>query len=155
MVNLISESEEPNQLIADFLETVDTWMPFIPRQDLWRLASNMSSKGEDILLLACIQLMMEPLHDGEAVHKKYLAVKAAFMNAEIGGGLTIRSLQALLLVLFYEYGNALFPSAYMTIGACIRYARALGIETSSDESRGWIENETRRRLWWTIYVMER
>lgn len=110
-----------------------------------------------MLLLACIRLVTEPLPEGDRANKQYLAVKMTFLNTEINGVLSVRLLQALLLLLLYEYGHGIYPCAYMTLGACTRYLAALRIETGpcSVTPSGWIDIESRRRLWWSVYVMER
>lgn len=149
----------PRQYVDEFFNVADTWISFIPEKEL---RSGFSSEfnnlnGEEMLLLACIRLVTEPLPGGDPATKQYLAVKMTFLNTEIYGVLSVRLLQSLLLLLLYEYGHGIYPGAYMTLGACTRYLAALRIETGpcSVESSGWIDIELRRRLWWSVYVMER
>lgn len=149
----------PRQYVDEFFNFADTWISFIPEKEL---RSGFSSefnklKGEEMLLLACIRLVTEPLPQGDPANKQYLAVKMTFLNTEIDGVLSVCLLQALLLILLYEYGHGIYPSAYMTLGACTRYLAALRIETGpcSVAPSDWIDIESRRRLWWSVYVMER
>ncbi|KAJ5612048.1 hypothetical protein N7510_005242 [Penicillium lagena] len=150
---------ERQQWISDFIKIIDPWMPFIPLSELHTELLNESSqlKGEDVLLLACIKLNTEPLPGRQPVNKQYLAVKATFLNAEIYGTLSIRLLQASLLLLLYEYGHGIYPSAYTTLGGCARYLGALDIEPDLERNyaSNWMDGEQRRRLWWFVYVMER
>ncbi|CAL5869007.1 uncharacterized protein PFLUO_LOCUS3235 [Penicillium psychrofluorescens] len=142
--------------ISDFIKIVDPWMPYIPISELHTRLLNESKqlKGEDILLLACIKLNTEPCPEGQPVNKQYLAVKSTFVSAEIYGTLSIRLLQASLLLLLYEHGHGIYPSAYTTLGVCARYLGALDIETGP-YAGDWMDGEQRRRLWWVVYVMER
>lgn len=136
---------ERQQWISDFIHIVDPWMPFIPISELRTrlLSESRQLKREDILLLACIKLKTEPLSEGQPVNKQYLAVKSRFISAEIYSTLSIRPLQASLLLLLYEQKHGVYPSAYKTIGGCARYLGALDIETGSYPS-GWIDGEQRR-----------
>ncbi|KAJ5238517.1 fungal-specific transcription factor domain-containing protein [Penicillium chermesinum] len=151
--------EERRWLIAEFIRTVDPWVPFIPLQELQTrlLGEKGQMAGEDVLLLACIRLNTEPVPGGQPVNRAYLAVKSNFVSAEIYWTLSIRLLQALLLLLIYEHGHGVYPSAYTTLGSCARYLAALDINTGSEQeySRDWMSGEVRRRLWWFVYVMDR
>jgi hypothetical protein len=149
--------------ITDFLEETNLFcMPFIPRQDLHAQLSKESSQlsSSEILLLACIKILCLPV-EGDAraqSNPPYLAIKTAFVSAEVNGVLTVRLLQALVVLSIYEYCHGIYPSAYITLGTCTRYLAALGINRPSlpsEEPIDWIDTETRRRLWWAIYTMER
>ena len=148
---------ERQKWISDFVSIVDPWMPFIPLNELRTRLLNESRqlKGEDVLLLACIKLNTEPLPGGQPVNKQYLAVKSTFVRTEIYGVLSISLLQASLLLLLYEHGHGIYPSAYTTLGGCARYLGALDIETGSEQhfASDWMDGEQRRRLWWFVYVM--
>ena len=114
--------------------------------------------GEDIILLACIKNLAQPPIDDNPSTKHYLTIKSAFIGAEVGGALTVPLLQSLVLLLLYEFGHGIYPCAYMTLGTCIRYLMALGIDEAGPDStkpKSWMEIETRRRLWWAVYVIER
>ncbi|KAH8689579.1 fungal-specific transcription factor domain-containing protein [Talaromyces proteolyticus] len=149
------------QHITDFLEETDLFcMPFIPRQDLEvKLLSQIRQlNGAAILLLACIKILGQQVQDDPRSNPQYLVIKTGFVSAEVNGFLTVRLLQALLLLLFYEFSHGIYPSAFITLGTCTRYLAALGINGGSlsfEDTNNWIEAETRRRLWWAVYSMER
>lgn len=149
--------KRPEDLVRDFIHIADFWMPFIPRRDLKQLTHGPGSlKAEDIILLACMNLVTEKPPGGEPANKTYLAVKSSFLNMEIYGVLSIRLLQALILLLFYEHGHGMYPCAYITLGTCARYLSALGITANLEyKSEDWLEVEVRRRLWWSVFVVER
>jgi hypothetical protein len=152
------DQKHPRQLVADFVEIVDPWLPFIPGHELTDLSRESSQlQGDNILLLSCMKLNTERLRDGEATNPLYLAVKSAFVNVDIFGTISVRLLQSLLLLLFYEHGHGIYPSAYTTLGTCIRYLTALDIRSSPEgnDSECWMDCEVVRRLWWSIYIVER
>jgi hypothetical protein len=146
--------------IATYLNIFDTWLPFIPREVLHTDTSNPAYQpsGEDILLFACVKNLTQRLVEDTPLTKQYLAIKSAFLGGEVAGAITVRLLQALLLLLLYEFGHGIYPCAYTTLGTCTRYLVALGVdgaEPRHSEPGSWAEFETGRRLWWAVFVMER
>lgn len=150
---------QQEQWVSNFINVVDTWMPFIPLDELHTrlLDENSQPSAEHVLLLACIKMNADTLPENQPLNKQYLAVKSSFVTMEIYGTLSIRLLQASLLLLFYEFGHGLFPSAYTTLGCCVQYLGALEIEATLEQkdASDWIDLEQKRRLWWSVYVMER
>lgn len=154
---------DKQEWVTHFIRSVDPWMPFIPLKDFHSRLLNESAqlKAEDVLLLACIKLNSEPLQDNQPINKAYLAIKSNFVSAEIYGTLSVGLLQALLMLLIYEYGHGIYPSAYTTLGSCARYLSALDITTGTEQDQvmnqpgDWMDKEMRRRLWWFVYVMDR
>jgi hypothetical protein len=73
--------------------------------------------------------------------------------------MSIQVLQAGLLLSLYELGHAIYPSAYLSIGACARYAYALGINkdanTQVSKVLTLVELEENRRVWWGIVILDR
>jgi hypothetical protein len=59
----------------------------------------------------------------------------------------------------YEIGHGIYPAAYLSIGSCIRYGGALGvnlaIEDIATKSQDDVDSEERRRSWWAILVLDR
>jgi hypothetical protein len=59
----------------------------------------------------------------------------------------------------YELGHAIYPAAFLSIGACARYAHALGINVSrtlkTRKVLTLVEVEERRRVWWAIVILDR
>ena len=141
----------------------DTWLPFIPQHSLQRWSTPWLAPqftGEEILLLACLKNLTRRLTDDNATTKEYLLIKCAFLEAELARSITISTLQALVLLLIYEFGHGLYPCAYTTLGECVRYLELLGIDGHGPAAAGlkpwyeWLESETKRRLWWAVYVTE-
>jgi hypothetical protein len=90
----------------------------------------------------------------------YRTVKRFFLEVELTGLVSLTLLQAALLIAFYELGHAIYPFANISVGVCVRYGAALGIEPRSQEqgnrlSTDWIEEEERTRLWWALFLLDR
>jgi hypothetical protein len=60
-------------------------------------------------------------------HPLYVSAKRFIALLEATGTATLLMLQANILVTWYEYGQAIYPAAYMTAGWCTRYGNMLGI----------------------------
>lgn len=168
LVNRVLVSKDLQEFVADakngdyltqFLQTVNYWMPIIPVQ---YVQSNLSQPvnlmtNEETILLACIKLLTHHHPGDHQSNRYYLAVKTSVVAFEVNDQLSVHLLQAQILVLIYEYGHAIYPSGYITLGVCSRYLSALGIKgpKSPEASTEWKEFEAQRRLWWSIYVIER
>ncbi|RYP57945.1 hypothetical protein DL769_009192 [Monosporascus sp. CRB-8-3] len=69
--------------------------------------------------------------------------------------------QALILVALYEYGQGIYPAAWMTVGQCVRYADFIGLPSYQDSNHilgqcgTWVEVEERRRTWWAVYILDK
>jgi hypothetical protein len=65
----------------------------------------------------------------------------------------------MLLVAAYELGHGIYPAAYMTVGTCIRYGTALGLDRSLEGGSGHPQNdleaEEQRRSWWTVLLLDK
>lgn len=59
----------------------------------------------------------------------YALVKQGCSEAEQKNVVSVKLLQAFLLVALYEIGNAIYPAAYFTIGHCARLGYAMGIHS--------------------------
>ncbi|KAF5013096.1 hypothetical protein F66182_15216, partial [Fusarium sp. NRRL 66182] len=68
-----------------------------------------------------------------------------------------------ILIAIFEIGDAIYPAAYLTVGACARYGVALGLDKINQDRMGgdhnravsWMEIEEKRRAWWGILILDR
>ena len=110
-------------------------MPIISQK---RLMLNMNSPlweaGPDLaLLFLCMKLIISRPFDVESAHTPlYTSVKRFLALMEASGMISLFVLQAGLLVTWYEYGQAIYPAAYMSAGWCVRYGNLLGINNHSE-----------------------
>lgn len=75
---------------------------------------------------------------------------------------SLTNLQALTLLTLHEYGCGRGPRSWMFGGMAIRMAMELGLHEDLDEeesdhytSEKLIMQETRRRLFWTIFTIDK
>lgn len=64
----------------------------------------------------------------------YTASKRFLSLLESAGTASILYLQALVLVALYEYGQGIYPAAWMTVGQCVRYADFLGLPSYEESN---------------------
>ncbi|KAL7928394.1 hypothetical protein V8C35DRAFT_318304 [Trichoderma chlorosporum] len=156
----VNQKVDQRQYITTFNEVFDSWLPIIPKRNLqtWSCVPMSQLTGEELLLVACIKTLTQPPTEERPVSKEYLSIKSTLIGVESSGIITLSILQALFLVLLYEFGHGIYPSAHVTLGTCIRYLLALGIDefaVNSHMQDTWIQGETQLRLWWAIFMMER
>lgn len=109
----------------------------------------------------------------------YIAAKRFVALLEASGMVSLILLQANILITLFEYGQAIYPAAWMSAGWCSRYAILLGIngfDTSSQligsvvsnvspfhaiyltefiAQDTWTEQEERYRTWWGVLILDR
>lgn len=104
-------------------------------------------------------MTMPPLSPRNPRIPLYYTVKHFNLEVESSSVFSILVLQAGVLIALYELGHAIYPAAFLTIGACARYAHALGINVSrglnSRKVLTLVEVEERRRVWWAIIILDR
>ena len=75
----------------------------------------------------------------------YVAAKRFFLELEIAGVLSTQVLQAAVLIALFQLGHAVYPSAYLAIATCARYATALGMDWRTAEPvegcGHWVDEE--------------
>jgi len=151
---------------AEFFENNHPWMPIISKKRFYDHLMNPLSqpRADAIFLIFCMKLIawspLEQANESKPKTETYLVAKRFLVEAEAAGMFTFQLLQALLLVTFYELGHGIYPAAYMSVGACARYGLALGIDgqtlsMSSNSTLTLLEQEERRRSWWTCLILDR
>ncbi|KAL7907545.1 fungal-specific transcription factor domain-containing protein [Trichoderma velutinum] len=158
LLSLAEDVATVRKFTEAFFQYNHPWAPFICRRNfLERILNPLGGRRcENILLIAAIKLITtEP--DADASSSTYCNLKRALLEVELSGSLTFRTLQALVLVAIYELGQAIYPSAYLTVGYCARYGIALGIDRTIDSfySSKPDDSEEERRTWWTIILLDR
>ncbi|KAH7007919.1 putative fungal-specific transcription factor [Macrophomina phaseolina] len=145
----------------EFFRTVHTWMPIISKKRI-DLGIPLRNGGPDLaLLFLAMKLIISIPEGGAQASPLYTATKRFLDVLQSGGTLTLACLQAMVLVALYEYGHAVYPAAWMTIGACVRYADLLGVSPARraysilGQGTSWTEVEERRRVWWSIFILDR
>ncbi|OJJ35901.1 hypothetical protein ASPWEDRAFT_183896 [Aspergillus wentii DTO 134E9] len=148
---------------SQYFQTIHTWMPIISKIRLNRLTQDTQGamKADIVLLLLCIKLIQEtPQNQHTASSGLYSTAKYFAKDLELKGVLTLRTVQAGLLLAVYELGHGIFHAAFMTIGCCARQAVAIGLHNrlapqTAGKLRTWVDWEERQRVWWMIVTLDR
>jgi hypothetical protein len=148
---------------STYFETIHTWMPIISKKRFYdhHLQPTFYFHADITLLLLSMKLITSMLPDELANPRTpaYNAAKHFYLEIEASGVMSIQVLQAGLLLSLYELGHAIYPSAYLSIGACARYAYALGINKDANiqvsKVLTLVELEENRRVWWGIVILDR
>jgi hypothetical protein len=162
-LHYLGNEAEMRKYSSNFFNGVHKWLPIISEERFSTyLARPLSECRADIAcLLLCIKMIswLPSSHSKDPRTDIYHAAKLSFSNMETAGVLSIQSLEAGLIILLYEIGHAMYPSAFLTVGACARCGYALGLGTKDvvQICRPFTreEHEERRRLWWAIIVLDR
>jgi len=89
----------------------------------------------------------------------YLASKHLYLELEIQGILSLQVLQAGILIALFELGHAIFPSAAVSVEACVRFGYDLGInwDAKFPEKKPfeWADREEQNRVWWAVVILDR
>jgi hypothetical protein len=159
----IDDEEHVRRVAARFFVTVHNYWPIISKKTFYdRLINPLLKPRADVALLClCIRLVTwRPSESGDdPLTETYLAAKRYYVELEIAGVFSIQALQAGVLIALYELGHGIYPSAYMSISGCAAYGHALSLHEEKEvhvgDRFGWNEREERRRVWWSIIILER
>jgi hypothetical protein len=113
-----------------------------------------------VVLCLCICLVQQtPSEGGSMQTGLYVTVKNLISLLEATGPLLLDIVHCRILVTFYEIGHGLHSAAYVSIAACARTARALGIHKkpwlSQAVTADMTMKEETKRTWWAIVNIDR
>lgn len=136
-------------------------MPFISKKRFYdlHLQPSFRSRPDVVLLLLALKLIttFPPAGSHSPRTALYNSTKHFYLVVE--QSFSILVLQAGVLVALYELGHGIYPAAFLSIGACARYAHVLGISVShtvpTRRVLTLVEVEERRRVWWAIVILDR
>ncbi len=149
--------------VSAFFEGPQRWLAVIPEERL-RMIINQplaTIRADMALLLLCIRMSTSLPHaqmrNGQV--ELYTTAKNELRRLEVCGFLSTNTLEAAFLIALYEISHAIYPSAFLSVGSCIRYCYALGLGMENglklQPPFGREELEENKRLWWAITLLER
>jgi hypothetical protein len=154
-------AEDIREQAKTYFVVIHPWVPLLSKKSFnERLLSPFTPRDVDLtILFASIKLICSvPASDDMRTHA-YVLVKSSILEAEMAGVFSIRILQAWILLSVYEFAHAIYPSAQLSIGACAKYAAALGLNLKENNSQKqifqWIEAEEKLRALWVIIILDR
>ncbi|EED22258.1 conserved hypothetical protein [Talaromyces stipitatus ATCC 10500] len=158
----LGDSQQVRETANNFFQM--TWMPIISRK--YYLAAVLNplspSRRSTALLALCMKLCCLRVEGAER-NSLYRLVKKFYSEVESTEGLCVQILQAGIFIAVFEIGDAIYPAAYLTVGACARYGVAMGLDKINKDRMGdahnfsapWMEIEERRRAWWAVLILDR
>ena len=102
-----------------------------------------------------------PVDQGQSMQSSlYVMVKSNISLLESTGYLSLEVVQSRVLLSYYEMGHGILPAALISIGACARAARALGLHkklfhSPSENSGARMRAEEEKRVWWAVINLDR
>jgi len=160
---LLGDMIEIQATASKYFEHVHLWMPFISKKrfhDVY-LRPGFQTRADVVLLLLSLKLIvtLPPASPRNPRTSLYHAIKHFYLEVEGSSVFSIPTLQAGILIALYELGHAVYPAAYLTVGASARFAYALGINVAAALNTRrvltLVEVEERGRIWWAIVILDR
>ncbi|KAH8811225.1 hypothetical protein F5884DRAFT_854586 [Xylogone sp. PMI_703] len=158
IMELVGDVSGIRAITDKYFTLVHPWWPIICKRRFYQLLLNPFSQRRPELYCLAISMKLMLLYSEETGHGLYSAAKHLHLELNIAGGFSIYVLHAGILITLYELGHSIYPSAFLSIGACARYLVALGINRNSLATFGDLsfdEVEEKRRAWWAILVLDR
>ncbi|KAK0761726.1 hypothetical protein N5P37_004525 [Trichoderma harzianum] len=156
---------EQDSYVSAFFNGVHRWLPVLDEE---RFRARLLGKtptelpADVALLLLCMRLITSAPSESSRNGTRtdlHLAAKQGFLNMEMAGVLSVECLEAGLLISLYEINHAIYPSAFLSVGACTRYSQAMGfggpnaLKLRPPYNRSELEES--RRLWWAVVLLDR
>jgi len=131
VLELLGDAGAIQATISEYFATIHKWMPIFSQKRLTRnMANPLWEAGPDLaLLFLCMKLVISRPQDGieSSQNPIYVSAKRFIALMEATGTASLLMLQANILVAWFEYGQAIYPAAWMSAGWCTRYGNMLGI----------------------------
>ncbi|KAF2441019.1 hypothetical protein P171DRAFT_393830 [Karstenula rhodostoma CBS 690.94] len=162
VLDLIGDVDEVRLTSDKYFARTHPWMPFVSKKRFYDIFMRKTpSAHPDVALLFLAQKLITtpPSSSSQSVRTPLYEVTKCY-HSHLGGSsvFSVPILQAGILLALYEIGHAIYPAAYLTVGACARYAYALGLNVKGVSFRRattMVEVEERRRAWWAIVILDR
>ncbi|KAK2594036.1 hypothetical protein QQS21_008255 [Conoideocrella luteorostrata] len=166
----LGDRQQIQDVTVAFLRLTRSWMPVINgKRHLAAVLSPLAPLRRPRALLAlCMKLCCLSVDDRSRQDRRYplyLLVKQFYAEVESAEEPCLEVMQAALCIAVFEMGDAIYPAAYFTVGALIRYGIAMGMNKINLERTGvvagatagasWMDIEEMRRVWWGALILDR
>ncbi|KKZ66512.1 hypothetical protein EMCG_07756 [[Emmonsia] crescens] len=129
MINIMGGPTEIQNMLDEYFQSIHIWLPVISKIRLYNALAASERSADLALLYGAIYLICKSpeMLVSPADTPLYWMVKHFLVTAEMRGLLSIRLLQAALLITAYEIGHGIYPAAYLSVGHCGRLGQAMGL----------------------------
>ncbi|CCT68066.1 related to Zn(II)Cys6 transcriptional activator [Fusarium fujikuroi IMI 58289] len=152
----------------EFLLLTRSWMPIINgKRHLAAVLNPLAPLPRPAALLAlCMKLCCLSVDETKEKRVLYDLVKKFYAEVEVQEDSCVQVMQAAVFIAVFEMGDAIFPAAYLTVGALARYGMAMGMYKINQDALGkncgtvaigasWADIEEMRRVWWGTLILDR
>lgn len=135
--SIVGDGLQLREAAATYFRTVHTWLPVVSEKAYYAQLSRFrveAAPSDFSILTLCIFLVCAMPVDGEMslqTQRLYILIKGLVAMLEAMGINSLAMIQGRLLLTTFEIGHAIYPSAYISAGANIQAAVALGASTAS------------------------
>jgi hypothetical protein len=116
----------------------------------------------DLATLCLCILLIQQTPAGKETNMQsslYYKVKSLINLLETANNISLDLVHCRILVTFYEMGHGLHTAAYLSVAACARVSRALGLHRKRWRNLGAEQDklilEEEKRAWWAVIIMDR
>lgn len=164
--SVVGDGPQLREAAATYFRSVHSWLPVVSETAYYAQLSKfrvVAAPSDFSVLTLCIFLVCAMPVDGEMslqTRRLYILIKSFVAMLEAMGMNSLAMLQGRLLLTTFEIGHAMYPSAYISAGANIQAAAALGAGTASfaDLSKAFPDPklaEEARQTWRGIVITNR
>lgn len=117
------------QLVGEYFATIHASLPIVSKKRM-HMGHALGQGGPDLaMLFLAMKLATTQPADGVAAahHAIYRTAKRFMSSLEHGGATSLMVLQSMVLIAYFEFGHGIYPSAWTTVGACVRFVDFLGL----------------------------
>ena len=161
---ILGSVEEVNVLAGRYFETIYRRMPIVSKGYFYERLPFVFTKPKADFVALCLGIHLITQYPTPPIQSMqsslYVLVKNTISLLESAGFLSLEVVQARLLVSFYEMGHGIHPAASISIGACARTARALGLNKKrfqrvEGDHAVKLRAEEEKRVWWAVLILDR
>jgi hypothetical protein len=163
-IKFLETLDKAQWMATAYFTTIHLRIPIVSRLRFFeRLPSLFTGSRADFTALClCVFLVQQsPSQKELSMHSSlYVTSKGIISLLESTGYQSLEVIQCRILLSFYEMGHGIYPAALISIGACAKAARALGLNRKTFQPEGSeeparIELEEQKRAWWGVVVLDR
>ncbi|KAL6701103.1 hypothetical protein J3F84DRAFT_392762 [Trichoderma pleuroticola] len=144
----VGHPDQIYEIGAKFFQATSLWMPIVSRKRFYADVLNpISPHRRGLILLALtMKLYCAPASENGNDERRplYQLVKTFYADVEATGPMSVHILQAAVFIAIYEIDQAIYPSAYLSVGTC-----------ASKPGLSGVELEEHRRVWWAVLMLDR
>lgn len=162
---IMGKTDELKKIARRWFDTIHTWFPILSKK---RIELLLTDAGFDptpdvALLFSTMHLLTDESSDyrSNVRNNTYWIVKNYAVTLEVNAVMTPQLLQSKVLIALYEIGHGIYPAAYLSIGNCATFVKALGLDNRKVSPQmlrrfgAWAEQEELKRLWWAVLILDR